>query len=82
MTTLARSSHAHYTALIPTTRTNLTWLESATPPSNMAIVVTPMTEADVDGAVDCVQKAFADDPYNRWVFNRRENVFVSAILFG
>lgn len=39
----------------------------------MPIQVGPITEADIPGAVKCIQDAFADDPYNRWVFNDREN---------
>ncbi|KAJ9629700.1 hypothetical protein H2203_002081 [Taxawa tesnikishii (nom. ined.)] len=38
----------------------------------MPVEVTRITEKDIDGAIDCVQKAFADDPYNRWVFNDRD----------
>ncbi|KAI9788655.1 MAG: hypothetical protein M1835_002160 [Candelina submexicana] len=37
----------------------------------MAIEVTPLTEADIPGAIDTIQQAFADDPYNRWIFNDR-----------
>lgn len=35
----------------------------------MSIEIVPLTQADIPGAVDCVQKAFADDPYFRWVFD-------------
>ncbi|MCJ1415612.1 hypothetical protein MMC32_001944 [Xylographa parallela] len=37
----------------------------------MPVVVTPLKEADISGAIDCIQAAFAEDPYNRWVFNDR-----------
>lgn len=37
----------------------------------MAIEVTRMTEADIDGAIDTIQQAFADDPYNKWVYPDR-----------
>jgi hypothetical protein len=40
----------------------------------MSVQITRMTEADVEGAIDCIQTAFAEDPYNRWVFNDREKV--------
>ncbi|GFF57132.1 uncharacterized N-acetyltransferase C56E4.07 [Aspergillus udagawae] len=35
----------------------------------MAIDILPLTKADIPGAVICIQKAFADDPYFRWVFD-------------
>lgn len=35
-----------------------------------AIQVSPMTEADIDGAVDVIQRAFEDDPYANWVFDK------------
>ncbi|KAI9837311.1 MAG: hypothetical protein M1819_000385 [Sarea resinae] len=37
----------------------------------MPIEVTPLTEEDIPGAIDTIQLAFADDPYNRWIFNDR-----------
>ena len=40
----------------------------------MPIVVTPLKEADIPGAIDCIQAAFAEDPYNRWVFSDRSAV--------
>jgi hypothetical protein len=40
----------------------------------MGIVVTPMTEADIDGAITSIQRAFAEDPYNLWVYNDRSKV--------
>ncbi|KAK7558775.1 acyl-CoA N-acyltransferase [Phyllosticta citricarpa] len=36
----------------------------------MAIEISPMTEADIDGAVDVIQAAFEDDPYANWVFDK------------
>ncbi|EMR67944.1 hypothetical protein MGN70_011760 [Eutypa lata] len=36
----------------------------------MPIRVTDLTEADIPGAVAAVQEAFADDPYNNWVFDK------------
>ncbi|TLD29728.1 acetyltransferas-like protein [Venturia nashicola] len=35
--------------------------------------VSPMQEEDIDGAIATVQQAFAEDPYNRWIYNVREN---------
>lgn len=46
----------------------------------MAIKVALMEEEDIPGAVDCIQRAFADDPYNRWVFNDRSKVCHSYSL--
>jgi hypothetical protein len=33
-----------------------------------------MTEADIDGAIDTIQQAFAEDPYNRWIYPDRSKV--------
>lgn len=33
-----------------------------------------MTEADVDGAIDTIQQAFAEDPYNKWIYPDRSKV--------
>lgn len=35
----------------------------------MAIEVVPLTEADIPGAIEVIQRAFADDPYFKWVFD-------------
>ncbi|KAJ5287834.1 Acyl-CoA N-acyltransferase [Penicillium angulare] len=35
----------------------------------MSIEVIPLAEADIPSAVDCLQKAFADDPYFCWAFD-------------
>lgn len=40
----------------------------------MTIEVTRMTEADIDGAIDTIQQAFENDPYNRWVYPDRSKV--------
>jgi hypothetical protein len=44
----------------------------------MPLEVSRMTEADIDGAIDTIQQAFADDPYNNWVFPDREKVSSSS----
>ncbi|KAI0122107.1 acyl-CoA N-acyltransferase [Daldinia grandis] len=36
----------------------------------MPIRVSPLAEADIPGAVSAIQQAFADDPYNNWVFDK------------
>ncbi|RYP31144.1 hypothetical protein DL767_005897 [Monosporascus sp. MG133] len=36
----------------------------------MPVRVTDLTEADIPGAVSAIQEAFADDPYNNWVFDK------------
>lgn len=41
----------------------------------MPIEVTPITEADIPGAVTCIQRAFEDDPYNNWVFDKKNFSF-------
>ncbi|KAF1965654.1 acetyltransferas-like protein [Bimuria novae-zelandiae CBS 107.79] len=40
----------------------------------MSIKVSRMVEADIDGAIDTIQQAFADDPYNNWVYPDRSKV--------
>lgn len=35
----------------------------------MAIEVVPLVEKDIPVAVACIQKAFADDPYFKWLFD-------------
>lgn len=35
----------------------------------MAIEVVDLTEADIPGAIDVIQRAFEDDPYFKWVFD-------------
>jgi len=33
-----------------------------------------MSEADIDGAIDTIQQAFAEDPYNKWIYPDRSKV--------
>ncbi|KAF2705976.1 acetyltransferas-like protein [Pleomassaria siparia CBS 279.74] len=40
----------------------------------MSIQVSLMKEEDIDGAIDTIQQAFAEDPYNQWVFPDRKKV--------
>jgi hypothetical protein len=40
----------------------------------MPIEVSRMAEADIDGAIDTIQQAFATDPYNNWVYPDRAKV--------
>lgn len=35
----------------------------------MAVEVVPLTKADIPGAIEVIQQAFADDPYFKWVFD-------------
>ena len=35
----------------------------------MAIEILPVSTADIPAAVACIQKAFADDPFFKWMFN-------------
>ncbi|KAJ5095920.1 Acyl-CoA N-acyltransferase [Penicillium alfredii] len=35
----------------------------------MSIEIVPLAETDIPGAVECVQKAFEDDPYFCWAFD-------------
>lgn len=38
-------------------------------PGRMPIEVVPLSEADIPGAIEVIQQAFADDPYFQWVFD-------------
>ncbi|GAB1212272.1 hypothetical protein ATERTT37_001404 [Aspergillus terreus] len=45
----------------------------------MAIEIVPMTERDIPEAVECVQTAFAEDPYFQWLFdNTKYNIHRNA----
>ncbi|KAA8648891.1 hypothetical protein EYZ11_006047 [Aspergillus tanneri] len=44
----------------------------------MAIEIVPLTEKDIPEAVECVQTAFAEDPYFLWLFDGRYNVHRNA----
>ncbi|KAK0113214.1 hypothetical protein ONS95_014909 [Cadophora gregata] len=37
----------------------------------MTIQISRLSEADISGAVTAIQQAFADDPYNLWVYSDR-----------
>lgn len=36
----------------------------------MPVDIRPITHDDIPGAARCIQEAFADDPYNNWVFDK------------
>lgn len=40
----------------------------------MPIVVTPLSETDIQGAITTIQLAFVEDPYNLWVYDDRSKV--------
>jgi hypothetical protein len=40
----------------------------------MPIEISPLKEADIPGAIDSIQQAFANDPYNLWVYSDRDKV--------
>jgi len=46
----------------------------------MPVEITRMVENDIDGAVDCIQKAFAEDPYFAWVFPKDVRLCTSVCL--
>jgi hypothetical protein len=48
----------------------------------MAIEIVPLTKADIPAAVECVQKAFADDPFFRWAFNEPSKVWKFVVKEG
>ncbi|KAI9801216.1 MAG: hypothetical protein M1825_003490 [Sarcosagium campestre] len=35
----------------------------------MDVEISQLTEDDIPGAIETIQEAFADDPYNRWIFD-------------
>lgn len=37
---------------------------------SMPIQITPIQNHDIEGAITCIQRAFDEDPYNHWVFDR------------
>ena len=39
-----------------------------------SITISPLTETDIPGAISAIQEAFAEDPYNLWVYNDRTKV--------
>ena len=41
----------------------------------MTVQVSRLDEADVDGAITCIQEAFVADPYNNWVFDQKNFSF-------
>jgi hypothetical protein len=48
----------------------------------MPIQVTPLTEPDIQGAITTIQLAFADDPYNRWIYDDRSKVNHLSLFIG
>jgi hypothetical protein len=38
----------------------------------MPIEVHPLTTAEIPGAIEVIQQAFADDPYFQWVFDKEK----------
>ena len=38
----------------------------------MPIQITQITDPDIEGAITCIQRAFDEDPYNHWVFDRSQ----------
>lgn len=44
----------------------------------MTIEVVPLTEADIPGAIQVIQQAFADDPYFKWVFDESSVCMMST----
>lgn len=36
----------------------------------MPLVISPLVEVDIPSAIECIQLAFAEDPYAQWVYDR------------
>lgn len=45
----------------------------------MPIEINRMVEGDIDGAIDCIQKAFAQDPYFEWVFSEDVRQYIQSV---
>ena len=48
----------------------------------MPVEITRMVESDIDGAVECIQKAFAEDPYFEWVFPENVRIYTSIFNYS
>jgi hypothetical protein len=46
----------------------------------MPVEINRMIESDIDGAIDCIQKAFAQDPYFAWVFPENVRQYIIRLL--
>jgi hypothetical protein len=46
------------------------------------IEISRLTEEDIPGAIEAIQQAFAEDPYNRWIYNVREKVRQLLCVLG
>lgn len=44
------------------------------------IKISPLKEEDIQGAITTIQEAFANDPYNLWVYNDRSKVKYSLFF--
>jgi len=46
------------------------------------IKITPLKEQDIQGGITTIQEAFANDPYNLWVYDDRSKVKIpSRIIY-
>jgi hypothetical protein len=45
----------------------------------MPIEINRMVESDIEGAIDCIQKAFAEDPYFEWVFSEDVRQYIQSV---
>ncbi|KAH0287905.1 hypothetical protein M436DRAFT_45210 [Aureobasidium namibiae CBS 147.97] len=48
----------------------------------MPVEITRMVESDIEGAIDCIQKAFAQDPYFAWVFSENFSPARNRVSLG
>lgn len=46
----------------------------------MPVEITRMIEGDIEGAIDCIQKAFAQDPYFAWVFPENVRIYTICLF--
>ncbi|PQE15601.1 hypothetical protein CJF30_00005996 [Rutstroemia sp. NJR-2017a BBW] len=46
----------------------------------MDIRISPLAETDIPGAINVIQEAFQEDPYNLWVFNDRSKVIYNKLF--
>lgn len=58
------------------------YLSSQTKLSKMSIEISQITDEDIPSAVECIQEAFKDDPYNNWASKLHLSSHTSPFLFS
>lgn len=45
------------------------------------IEIHPLSKPDIPAAVECIQKAFSDDPAFRWLFDDPDKVCICIMIY-